>query len=207
MSRISILALLLLLLIPALGITLDCQSARKELDSRQIPFATEEFSERVAEGDASSVKLFLEAGMDPNMKNSSGQPALIVAAIEGHTEIAKVLLENGADPNAASALSALMFTAFRGYPKVVRLILEHDADVNALDNTGISILMIAVHKANVDMVSALSWQMARGKTPLTHFPQFKKSSIGISRAYRFQGAILPTTFSSIFGRFGSGSFI
>ena len=51
----------------------------------------------------------------------------------GHTEIAYLLLEKGADVNAGGEqnATALQFASNAGHTEMVRILLEHGADVNA----------------------------------------------------------------------------
>ena len=79
------------------------------------------------------MKVLLEAGADPNLKDKYGKTALIWAsAAEGHTEVVKVLLEAGADPNLKDedGITALMGASTGGYTEVVKVLLEAGADPN-----------------------------------------------------------------------------
>ena len=51
----------------------------------------------------------------------------------GHKEVAKMLLEKGADVNAQGGRygNALQIASSRGYEQVVKILLDKDADVNA----------------------------------------------------------------------------
>jgi ankyrin repeat protein len=75
-------------------------------------------------GNLEDVRFFLNSGA---IINTEGQTALFLAAANGHTDVTKLLLERGADPNLRS----------RGYlPLVIALEKEHWADALALLNAG-----------------------------------------------------------------------
>jgi len=83
-------------------------------------------------GDAESVRLLLDNGADPNLRNEAGTTALMWAA----TDLAKtrVLLDRGADVNARSEDSRTALLIAAGQPgcrEVVKLLLDKGADVNA----------------------------------------------------------------------------
>ncbi len=52
----------------------------------------------VSEGDAASVRVELDKGVDLNRKNPDKLTPLHLAARQGHLEISRLLLEKGADP-------------------------------------------------------------------------------------------------------------
>jgi len=83
------------------------------------------------------VKLLLEHGADPNVKNRDGKTPLHNAASEGHLEVVKLLLERGADPNVKDddGNTPLHNAAWRGHLEVVKLLLEHGADPNVQETT------------------------------------------------------------------------
>ncbi len=60
------------------------------------------------------------------------------AAAMGHLEVARLLLERGADVNAKNkhGFTPLHFAAGIGHTDVAKLLLEHGADVNAKDEHG-----------------------------------------------------------------------
>jgi ankyrin repeat protein len=58
--------------------------------------------------------------------------ALMLATAEGHLEVAKLLLEYGADVNTQNrnGWTALMLATRDGRPEIVTMLLEHGADMN-----------------------------------------------------------------------------
>ena len=70
------------------------------------------------------------------MVNSNGTTALVWAAGAGHIEVARLLLEAGADEDMASTFgaTALRCAAEEGHVAVARLLLEAGADKRKADN-------------------------------------------------------------------------
>ena len=68
-----------------------------------------------------------------NAKDSRGNTPLSYAAQDGHQEVAKWLLNKGADVNAQGGGygNALQVASKRGHEQVVKLLLDKSADVNA----------------------------------------------------------------------------
>lgn len=88
-------------------------------------------------GDAASVRLLLDSGANPNLKNDAGATALMWAVDD--VEKTRLLLEHGADANARSddARTALHIAADQyGASPVVKLLLDHGANlkVQAAEN-------------------------------------------------------------------------
>ena len=83
-------------------------------------------------GDAASVKLLLDGGADPNIRNDAGASALMWAA--GDLEKVRLLVEHRADVNATSdaGRTPLLIAAGRfGNAAVVKLLLDHGANPSA----------------------------------------------------------------------------
>ena len=94
---------------------------------------------------AEAVKQHIAAGSDLNEKDPfGGSSPLITAAVFGKTEMARLLLDAGADINFQNndGSTALISAAFFGRPEIVQMLLEKDADktiknkyeTTALDN-------------------------------------------------------------------------
>ena len=124
--------------------------------------------------DVASARLLMERGADIGARAEVGQAAtaLMAAAHNGNTELARLLLARSAPLNVISAPSttptkngpvefgsatALHFASLSGEPELVRLLLQRGALVNALDTRGMTPLMwaVATDRPNVEIVRLL----------------------------------------------------
>ena len=99
------------------------------------------------------VELLIKNGANVRVCEPEQQwTALHFAAREGHSDIVKLLLENGAEVDAKDSFGntplwrAVM--TFKGDDRVIRLLLSHKADMNIENNYGISPLEIAKTSAD-----------------------------------------------------------
>ncbi len=133
-----------------------------------------------SDGDIAEITKLLEKGVDVNAKDFQGETALMVAALKGHLDIAKLLVENGADIHARpdfnnnQGQTALMMASKNGYIDIVKMLVEKGSDVNSIvKHTGYSALIMASEKGKKDVVSLLIEKGAdinaktkEGSTPL-----------------------------------------
>jgi hypothetical protein len=84
----------------------------------------------------------------------SAEKALPREASQDRAEVAKLLLDGGADVNAAdqSGRTALMHASLRGHDELAAILVRRGADVNLPDKRGTTSLMVAVEKNNVGIV-------------------------------------------------------
>lgn len=89
------------------------------------------------------VKLLVDAGVDINWQDNSGETALHIAARFGHDECARVLIQGTDGQKADLELAeknfnwtALHIAAVDGHLQVARLLVEAGADVDRLDSSG-----------------------------------------------------------------------
>lgn len=99
-------------------------------------------------GDIDGVRLSLRSGQDPNIYESlHGWTPLMQACAKGYTEIARMLLQAGANPNAqkfsGDKETALMYASQRGHEEIVKLLLEAKADPNIKNESGKTALAMA----------------------------------------------------------------
>lgn len=116
--------------------------------------------EATATGDAAAVRAFLAS--DPAAARAvspDGFPVLGLALFFGHTALADLLLESGADPNAASTnamkVTPLHAATSRGDTAMVKKLLEKDALPDARQQGGWTALHNAASQGNVEIVRLL----------------------------------------------------
>jgi ankyrin repeat protein len=90
----------------------------------------------VKSGDLPKTKQLLDGGSNLELPLQSGETPLLVAALEGRTEIVEFLLSRGAKVLARNdrGFTALHAAAYRGHPATVELIASDDFNVNDADN-------------------------------------------------------------------------
>ena len=90
----------------------------------------------VRAGDNQRVVELLNGGANPNTKDESGTPVLMLSAIYGSAASMQTLLDRGADPNATNAAgaSALHYAAVD--TAKTKLLVAKGADVNAHSGPG-----------------------------------------------------------------------
>ncbi len=106
------------------------------------------------EGSVEAAALLIEYGANINGRDAWENTALTVSL--GHPELARLLVERGADANAASpsGRTPLMSAAMLGSKESVVLLLEHGADIDARDEVGRSALLWAL-RSGAERVSLL----------------------------------------------------
>lgn len=159
------LAALVLITAPARS---DQSGAREKLEKDGIAFTPEAFLQKVAEGDASHAALFVEAGIDPSVKNLSNRTALWIATEQRQLDVLKALLTGGVTPDAQNAPAmeygkTIVFEAVdSGDAELVRVLTEAGADAKAANEYGVTPLAEAARTGNLEMCEIL---LAAGADP------------------------------------------
>ena len=100
-----------------------------------MKISDEEFVELCAEGSVSEVKGALSSGLDVNCRDERGRTGLMLACSYNNTEVVRLLLQSGADPNAKSFEDWTALLSSAGDSEVdieiIRLLIEYGAKVNA----------------------------------------------------------------------------
>ena len=81
-----------------------------------------------------------------NVQNKVSETPLMLAAINNQLDLAKVLIERGADVN-RPGWSPLHYAATRGHRDMMRLLLDHDAYIDSESANGTTPLMMAAYSA------------------------------------------------------------
>lgn len=90
-------------------------------------------------------------------KTFSGMTALTIACAHGNLRIPGLLLDNGAEINAASdyGWTPIMVASECGHPDLVEFLLENEADINFQNTDGWTPLMVATEWGHPDVVEIL----------------------------------------------------
>ncbi len=106
--------------------TLRCRDPTTE--EEPMPNAHETLVEAAQQGNRSVAEEALKRGADANYKDEHGKSVLSWAVGNGHVEVARLLLENGADPNTKGMFGPpLVMAASNGFVEIVRALLQHGA--------------------------------------------------------------------------------
>ena len=94
---------------------------------------------------------------DVDLATSHGKTALMAAAAGGSSDLARELIESGAQVTAENRSSgtALMYAAWAGDKVTINLLLQQGARIDHQASNGWSALMMAVAKGHTDACKAL----------------------------------------------------
>ncbi|KAF4437036.1 ankyrin [Fusarium acutatum] len=98
------------------------------LTPEMIEFASRMY-DAARQGDVATFEQALPAGLPPNLTNDKGDTLLMLAAYHGHSDLVKVLIQHGADPNRLNdrGQSPLAGAVFKKEDAVIQL-LDGGAD-------------------------------------------------------------------------------
>ena len=136
---ISMVTIIPALIISVVVATVISSSGNDEGIAGKTLDAKARLSDAVRLGDVDAITSHLEAGSDPNKRDSKfGVAPLCWASLLGDTDCAELLIDSGADIESRNKDGAtpLFCAAFTGRTEIVKLLLKHGADPNARDHKG-----------------------------------------------------------------------
>ncbi|KQT61451.1 hypothetical protein ASG52_00745 [Methylobacterium sp. Leaf456] len=138
-------------------------SAPPVLDDATLAFAARVF-QYARMGHAEELAGLFAQGLPANLRNDKGDSLLMLAAYNGQTEAARVVLEAGGDPELANdrGQTPLAGAAFKGDAGIVDLLLDRGAAVDGTADGARTALMLA---AMFDRVAIVERLLARGADP------------------------------------------
>lgn len=139
------------------------QEARKELAQMKITYSEDEFFACAGEGKIDAVKLFLDAGMNPNVKVRISDSFSIYLFFEKKNDVdfVNMLLskDDQDNPNQKCYWTPLIVAACRNHTEVVKALLAKGAFINAKINAkadnGSTALMVAADQGCTETVKVL----------------------------------------------------
>ena len=139
------------------------KSAWSQLSSRNLEYKPEQFIRFIKADEEDVVGLYLELGMDPNLKLEDGNYPVIIASAHGSKLALRKLIQAGADVNAVyknevtPLLAGMLGTAamrdiaqrqgeihYRADSTLLKILLESGADVNT---NGYTLMMLSFRHA------------------------------------------------------------
>ncbi len=134
------------------------EAAKQELFESGLALSTGSFAERVGNGDAKSVRLFLEAGFSPDSVTEKGVPMLNWAVRNEQREVFTLLLSAGADIDGESGDNGntpIMEAAVNRDEKTIKELLSGGCDIDIQNKNRQTALIIAVANGYTEIAEDL----------------------------------------------------
>ena len=105
------------------------------------------------------IHTLIQAGLNPNINNTSGKTPLMSAAQNANNEAIEDLLKLGADINQQDSIgfTALHYSVlgYKDSPETIKLLLKNHANINHTSNDGVTALMLAAFYGLAESVKLL----------------------------------------------------
>ncbi|MCP4354213.1 MAG: hypothetical protein GY793_01025, partial [Proteobacteria bacterium] len=142
-------------LIDEIGVNEDYKKANKKNSDNQKKLLSEDdhelFIKAVENGDVKKVKSFIERGVNLDIRNHFDEFILTLAIDKRHSEIAQMLIENGAKINIVNEkMTALENAIYMGLADIVKILIEKKARFDLK-----KYILFAADKKSPDVLSLL----------------------------------------------------
>ena len=111
----------------------------------------------VSQSDLESVKVLLDGGVDPNVRDEFGSTPLLIASEKGNIKVLGELIVAGADVNVHNnnGLTPILAAIMANSVEAVRILRSHGAKAKVRDDTGTTPLVEATRRANIEVIRVL----------------------------------------------------
>ncbi|WP_312517250.1 ankyrin repeat domain-containing protein [Anaerospora sp.] len=158
MRPILLFLICLLLISPmSIGFAQTPEEALTELDKLNVPFSEQNFFTYSQIGNEKIIRLFLDAGMSPNIRNPYGWTPLMSAAGSNQLQMVKLLLDKGANVNLKTPQNdtALHYAAATASKEIIESLLSAGADRSVKNSFGYTAADMANTMSRKDIVSLI----------------------------------------------------
>lgn len=127
----------------------------EEVKERQEQSKVEKFKDWVERAGITYETLFNKENI--NKQDERGYTTLMIAILDNLIELAKLLIDKGADVNIENEFgdTALIYISDMGNLELAKLLLDKGADINVKNNYGVTPLMNASINDNIEMAKFL----------------------------------------------------
>lgn len=130
---------------------------QKGLNREQVESKNFELFRSAASGNVATTQQALDNGADVNAREEEGETPLMYAAVEGHRDVALLLISRGADVNALSNNheTALGRAAFQGREETVTALISSGANLELGGDYSATPLMLAASQDQIGTMKVL----------------------------------------------------
>lgn len=145
-----------LIFLLAFGSMSACEEKRNVLPKEEM-IQQKTITELVRKNDLTAVKAALDNGVEVNTRDKKGRSLLLIATIEKHTEMARLLVSYKADVNLQDDQqdSPFLYAGASGQTELVRLFLDNGARFDVFNRYKGTALIPACERGHVETVRTL----------------------------------------------------
>lgn len=123
----------------------------------QMAFSQQDIFDVARKGTVAEMKTAIQGNPKAvNSVNKEGYSLITLATYKGNNEVAKFLIDNGADINGTSQYGTpLMAAVVKGNAEIAKVLLDHNADTSIADQGGNTALIYSVLFKRYDIAEML----------------------------------------------------